>query len=43
MKAAASVESWGDSSLKDVRLSDVSLSYVGNKDQEIVGRTPRSH
>ena len=40
MKAAASVESWGDSSLKDVRLSDVSLSYVGNKDQEIVGRTP---
>lgn len=40
MKAAASVESWGESSLKDVRLSDVSLSYVGNKDQEIVGRTP---
>ena len=40
MKAAASVESWGDSSLKDVRLSDVSLSYVGNKGQEIVGRTP---
>lgn len=26
--------------MKDVRLSDVSLSYVGNKDQEIVGRTP---
>ncbi len=38
MKAAASVENWGNSSFKDIRLSDISLSYVGGKVQKMVGR-----